>query len=114
MSAEKNRTEEFNLYAKVEKLAPEVIGQKRNIYKGVSANVDFFSGFAYQLLNLPLELFTPFFAISRISGWCAHRLEELLTGGKIIRPAYKNICPEQTYVPLSRREDPKENSSEKA
>ncbi len=103
LSTEKNRVEEFNLYAKVEKLAPEVIGQKRSIYKGVSANVDFYSGFAYQLLNLPLELFTPFFAISRISGWCAHRLEELLSGGKIIRPAYKSVCSERPYVPIEDR-----------
>ena len=103
LSTEKNRSAEYNLYEKVERLAPEVIAEKRNIYKGVSANVDFFSGFAYQLLNLPLELFTPFFAISRISGWCAHRLEELLSGGKIIRPAYKSVCTEQDYIPLKDR-----------
>ena len=103
LSTEKNRTAEFNLYKKVETLAPEVIGKKRNIYKGVSANVDFYSGFAYQLLDLPLELYTPFFAISRISGWCAHRLEELLTGSKIIRPAYMSVCSERTYPALSDR-----------
>ncbi len=103
LSTEKNRTAEFNLYKKVETLAPEVIGKKRNIYKGVSANVDFYSGFAYQLLDLPLELYTPFFAISRISGWCAHRLEELLTGSKIIRPAYMSVCNERDYPSLSNR-----------
>lgn len=103
LSTEKNRTAEFNLYSKVEKLAPQVIAEKRNIYKGVSANVDFYSGFAYQLLNLPMELFTPFFAISRVSGWCAHRMEELLQGGKIIRPAYKNVCPHRTYTSLDER-----------
>lgn len=103
LSTEKNRAAEFNLYSKVERLAPQVIAEKRNIYKGVSANVDFYSGFAYQLLNLPLELFTPFFAISRVSGWCAHRLEELLQGSKIMRPAYKNVCPHRAYTPLDER-----------
>ncbi len=103
LSTEKNRTAEFNLYAKVETLAPQVIAEKRNIYKGVSANVDFFSGFAYQLLNLPLELFTPFFAISRISGWSAHRMEELITGSKIIRPAYKSVAQQREFVSLNDR-----------
>lgn len=103
LSSEKNRSDEFNLYKKVETLAPEVIGKKRNIYKGVSANVDFYSGFAYQLLDLPLELYTPFFAISRISGWCAHRLEELLSGSKIIRPAYMSVCSERDYTALTDR-----------
>lgn len=103
LSSEKNRGDEFNLYKKVETLAPEVIGKKRNIYKGVSANVDFYSGFAYQLLDLPLELYTPFFAISRISGWCAHRLEELLSGSKIIRPAYMSVCDERNYTALTDR-----------
>lgn len=103
LSSEKNRSDEFNLYKKVETLAPEVIGKKRNIYKGVSANVDFYSGFAYQLLDLPLELYTPFFAISRISGWCAHRLEELLSGSKIIRPAYMSVCSERDFTALTDR-----------
>lgn len=103
LSTEKNRTAEFNLYKKVEMLAPEVIGKKRNIYKGVSANIDFYSGFAYQLLDLPLELYTPFFAISRISGWCSHRLEELLTGSKIIRPAYMAVYDHRPYTPLADR-----------
>ena len=103
LSAEKGLTKEFELYARVERLAPIAIAEKRNIYKGVSANVDFYSGFAYQMLGLPLQLFTPFFAISRISGWSAHRLEELVNGGKIIRPAYKNVLPEAEYIPLGER-----------
>ena len=103
LSAEKGLTKEFELYARVERLAPIAIAEKRNIYKGVSANVDFYSGFAYQMLGLPLQLFTPFFAISRISGWSAHRLEELVNGGKIIRPAYMNVCPQREYTPLDKR-----------
>ena len=73
------------------------------MYKGVSANIDFYSGFVYQMLNLPMELFTPIFAISRIAGWSAHRIEELVSGGKIIRPAYKSVSPRQEYVPLDQR-----------
>ncbi|MDD4774168.1 MAG: citrate/2-methylcitrate synthase [Eubacteriales bacterium] len=104
LSAEKGLTDEYNLYARVERLAPEIIASQRKIYKGVSANVDFYSGFAYQMLGLPAELYTPIFAISRIAGWSAHRLEELISSGKIIRPAYKNITPDKTYVPLDERE----------
>ena len=91
------------VYSKVEVLAPEVIGKKRKIYKGVSANVDFYSGFAYQLLGLPPELYTPIFAIARIAGWSAHRLEELVNTGKIIRPAYKSISGRNKYIPLNER-----------
>ena len=87
LSEEKERMEEFELYSMVERLAPEVIAEKRKIYKGVSANVDFYSGFVYNMLELPNELFTPLFAIARIAGWSAHRLEELINCGKIIRPA---------------------------
>ena len=87
---------EFRLFDKVERLAADVIKEKRKIYKGVSANVDFYSGFVYRMLDLPMELFTPIFAIARISGWSAHRMEELVNAGKIIRPAYKlsliHIC----------------------
>ena len=85
------------------RLAPQVIAKERRIYKGVSANIDFYSGFAYSMLGLPLELYTPIFAIARIAGWSAHRLEELANAGKIIRPSYKNIAPECTYIPLSDR-----------
>lgn len=73
------------------------------IYKGVSANVDFYSGFVYQMLNLPIEMFTPIFALARIAGWSAHRIEEIVNAGKIIRPAYKNVVPRQTYVALNDR-----------
>jgi citrate synthase len=75
------------------------------MYKGVSANVDFYSGFLYRLLGIPMELFTPLFAMSRIVGWCAHRIEELANGGKIIRPAYKSVAKENTYVLMADRPD---------
>ena len=94
---------DFRLYEMVERLAPVIIGQERHIYKGVSANVDFYSGFVYSMLELPLELYTPMFAIARIVGWSAHRMEELINTDKIIRPAYKNVLEEQTYLPLSER-----------
>ena len=95
--------DEFNLYAKVEKLAPEVIGRKRKIYKGVASNVDFYSGLLYSMLNIPCELYTPLFATARIAGWSAHRLEELANGGKIIRPAYMSISDKKQYTPLTER-----------
>ncbi|MEG2199765.1 MAG: citrate/2-methylcitrate synthase, partial [Anaerovorax sp.] len=103
LSVEKGREEEFKLYSLVEKLAAQVIGEERKIYKGVSANVDFYSGFVYNMLDLPLELYTPIFAIARISGWSAHRIEELINSGKIIRPAYKNVCERTGYVPIDER-----------
>ena len=96
-------TKEFQLYSMVERLAPQVISQERKIYKGVSANVDFYSGFVYHMLGLPSELFTPIFAIARISGWSAHRIEELMNAGKIIRPAYKSVSKHQAYRPLADR-----------
>ncbi len=91
LSKEKGRTDEFRLYSNVERLAVKLITEERKIYKGVSANVDFYSGFIYSMLDLPMELYTPIFAISRIAGWSAHRIEELVGGGKIIRPAYKAV-----------------------
>lgn len=103
LSAEKGLEKEFRLYAKVEKLAPEVIAKVRKIYKGVSVNVDFYSGFVYKMLDLPTELFTPIFAIARIVGWSAHRIEELSNNGKIIRPAYRSISDEQDYRKLDDR-----------
>ena len=103
LSKEKGRTEEFQLYSNVERLAVKLITEKRKIYKGVSANVDFYSGFVYSMLDLPTELFTPIFAIARISGWSAHRIEELANAGKIIRPAYKCIQEVREYTPLSER-----------
>lgn len=103
LSEEKGLHDEFELYSMVERLAPEVIGEERKIYKGVSANVDFYSGFVYSMLGLPLELFTPIFAIARIAGWSAHRLEELINAGKIIRPAYMNVSERRPYEPLDER-----------
>ncbi len=103
LAAEKGLEEEMDLYKRVERLGPEIIGHERRMYKGVSANVDFYSGFLYRLLEIPRELFTPIFAMARIAGWSAHRLEELANGGKIIRPAYKSVAPRRAYVPLDRR-----------
>ena len=103
LAKEKGRIKDYNLYSLVEKLAPQVIAEERRIYKGVSANVDFYSGFVYSMLDLPLELYTPMFAVARIVGWSAHRMEELINTDKIIRPAYKNILEPAVYVPLSER-----------
>lgn len=103
LAAEKGRSDEFKLYSSVEAIAPQVIGRERNMYKGVSANVDFYSGFVYQMLGLPRELFTPLFAIARIAGWSSHRLEELINGNKIIRPAYLAVSPRKEYTPMQDR-----------
>ena len=103
LAREKGRMKDFQLYEAVERLAPGVIGEERKIYKGVSANVDFYSGFVYSMLDLPLELFTPMFAVARIVGWSAHRMEELINTDKIIRPAYVNVLPAAEYVPLNKR-----------
>jgi len=103
LSKEKGMNKEFGLYERVERIAPEVISKERKIYKGVSANVDFYSGFVYHMLGLPLEIYTPIFAIARISGWSAHRLEELVNAGKIIRPAYKSVSKHRPYVGLEDR-----------
>ncbi len=103
LSDAKGFSKEYSLYEKIERIAPEVISEKRKIYKGVSANVDFYSGFVYHMLGLPEELFTPIFAIARIAGWSAHRIEELVNAGKIIRPAYKAIAPERSYIPMNDR-----------
>lgn len=103
LSVEKGREDEFRLYSMVESLAPKVIGKKRRIYKGVSANVDFYSGFVYSMLDIPPELFTPMFAIARIVGWSAHRLEELVNADKIIRPEYKNVKDTEDYIDIEDR-----------
>ncbi len=103
LSKDKHKEDEFELYSMVERLAPEVIAEQRRIYKGVSANVDFYSGFVYNILDLPGELFTPIFAIARIAGWSAHRLEELINAGKIIRPAYKSVATHRPYVKVADR-----------
>ncbi len=96
-------SDEFKLYERVERLAPQVIGRKRKIYKGVASNVDFYSGLLYSMLDIPCELYTPLFATARIAGWSAHRLEELVNTGKIIRPAYMSISDEKEYRNLNER-----------
>ncbi len=103
LAKEKGKEKEYNLYSKVERLAAETIARERQIYKGVSANIDFYSGFVYSMLDLPIELYTPIFAIARISGWSAHRVEELINAGKIIRPAYKSVAAPREYVPITDR-----------
>ncbi|MBR3791263.1 MAG: citrate synthase, partial [Clostridia bacterium] len=101
LAAEKNKLDELALYEMVEKIAPELLKEKRN--RAVSANVDFYSGFIYSMLELPLELYTPIFAIARISGWSAHRVEDIMNSGKIIRPAYKNVAKHSEYLPINER-----------
>ncbi|MBS7315636.1 MAG: citrate/2-methylcitrate synthase [Clostridiaceae bacterium] len=103
LAKEKGLHKEFALYSMVEELAPQVIARKRRIYKGVSANVDFYSGFVYGMLGLPKELFTPMFAVARIVGWSAHRLEELINMDKIIRPSYMSVSGQEAYIPLAER-----------
>ena len=103
LAEEKGCLEEYALYSLVERLAPEVIAEERKIYKGVCANVDFYSGLVYRMLGLPSELFTPIFAVSRIAGWSAHRIEELLGASKIIRPAYRAVREWQNYIPITER-----------
>ncbi len=103
LSEEKGMEKDFALYSSVEKLAPQIIADERKIYKGVSANVDFYSGLVYSMLGLPHELYTPLFAIARISGWSAHRIEELMHSGKIIRPAYMNVATRTEYTPITDR-----------
>ncbi len=103
LAVEKGRTDELALYKNVERLAPDVISKAHKRKKVVSANVDFYSGFVYSMLGLPDELYTPLFAAARMSGWSAHRIEEIINAGKIIRPAYKNVAEPTKYVPLSKR-----------
>lgn len=103
LSEAKGCGEDFMMYETVAELAPIIIGEERKIYKGVSANVDFYSGLIYKMLDLPYELYTPIFAISRIAGWSAHRIEEIQNNGKIIRPAYINVKPNCDYIELNKR-----------
>lgn len=103
LAEKKGREADFALYRSVEELATELIPQKRRIYKGVCCNVDFYSGFVYDMLGIPQELFTPLFAIARIVGWSAHRMEELVNGDKIIRPSYQSMVEKHDYVPLAER-----------
>jgi citrate synthase len=103
LAREKLRVEEYNLYRTVERCAPKVITNFKKQVRPLTANVDFYSGFVYSMLNIPRELYTPIFAISRIAGWSAHRIEEITSGGKIIRPAYKSVVEKASYVPLNKR-----------
>ena len=103
LAVEKGHEAEYALYEKVEHMAPEIIGEKRKMYKGVNANVDFYSGLVYSMLDLPPALYTPIFAAARIVGWSAHRLEELKNVDKIIRPAYKPLAPYREYIKLDDR-----------
>ena len=103
LAVEKGKMEEYQLYSMIERLAPELIAEKCRIYKGVSANVDFYSGFVYSMLEIPLELYTPIFAMARIVGWSAHRIEELINIDKIIRPAYMSIGEKRAYEKIKDR-----------
>lgn len=103
LAESKNCMEEFNLYRTIEQIAPEILMEVHHSDKRICANVDLYSGFVYTMLNIPRELYTPIFAISRIAGWSAHRIEEIVAGGRIYRPAYKNVCEERTYVPIDKR-----------
>ena len=103
LAKEKGCLEEYNLYVLIEKLAPIVFAEEKGSDKRICANVDFYSGFVYNMLNIPRELYTPIFAISRVAGWSAHRIEEIISGGRIYRPAYKNIMPEREFVPIEDR-----------
>jgi citrate synthase len=103
LAAAKERGDEFALYERVARLSPEVFKEVKKSSKVVSANVDFYSGFVYDMLGIPKELYTPIFCVARIAGWCAHRLEELISGGRIIRPAYRNVLHNKEYVPMDQR-----------
>ena len=103
LAEEKGCLEEFNLYRTIEQVAPEILMEVHHSDKRICANVDLYSGFVYSKLNIPRELFTPIFAISRIAGWSAHRIEEIVAGGRIYRPAYKNVCEERKYIPIDDR-----------
>lgn len=103
LAREKGLEEEYRLHEKVERLAPEGIAKSRKMYKGVSANVDFYSGFIHKMLDIPPKLYTPLFAVSCLVGRCAHRIEEIVNAGKIIRPAYKSVSPRRDYLSLENR-----------
>ena len=96
-------TDEFELYKSVERLTPKVMREVKGSQKVICANVDFYSGFVYDMLGIPSDLFTPMFAVSRIAGWCAHRIEEVTYGGRIIRPAYRAMVSSKKYVPICNR-----------
>ena len=104
LAHEKDRDKDLALYNKIEHMAPQLIAEERKIFKGVSPNVDFYSGFVYDMLGIPMELYTPLFAVARVMGWSAHRIEELLSANKIIRPAYKSLGGTHEYVRRNERE----------
>jgi citrate synthase len=103
LAEEKGLVKEFNLYRLIEALVPEVFRKVKGSGKEICSNVDFYSGFVYSMLGIPHELFTPLFAVSRVAGWCAHRMEEIISGGRIIRPAYKCVQPRLEYIPMEKR-----------
>ncbi len=103
LAKEKGREHDLMLYNNIERLAPGLIAEKRKIFKGVSPNVDFYSGFAYEMMGIPRELYTPLFAIARIAGWSAHRIEEMVSTNKIIRPAYMSLCKDREYIAPDKR-----------
>jgi citrate synthase len=105
LAEEKRLSDEFNLYRFIEELMPAVFKEIKGSDKDICANVDFYSGFVYSMMGIPPELFTPLFAVSRVAGWCAHRLEEIISGGRIIRPAYKCVQPRIPYIPLAKRKN---------
>ncbi|MDR2021298.1 MAG: citrate/2-methylcitrate synthase [Treponema sp.] len=104
LAVEKNLTEEFELYRLIERITPELFKKIKESDKNICTNVDFYSGFVYRMLGIPADLFTPIFAVSRVAGWCAHRMEEIISGGRIIRPAYKCVQSRMPYIPLAGRE----------
>jgi citrate synthase len=103
LAEERGLVREFELYRLIERLVPEIFKKVKDSAKDICANVDFYSGFVYKMLGIPTDLFTSIFAMSRVAGWCAHRLEEIVTGGRIIRPAYKCVQPRLNYTPLEKR-----------
>ena len=98
LAKDKGRDKDMELYNNIEEIAPKLIAEDRKIFKGVSPNVDFYSGFVYDMLDIPKELYTPLFAVARVAGWSAHRMEELITDSKIIRPAYMSLAKKRDYV----------------
>ncbi|MBQ2891177.1 MAG: citrate synthase, partial [Clostridia bacterium] len=103
LAQETDNMKEYSLYATVAKMASEAFREEKGITAAMPVNVDFYSGFLYKMLNIPEDLYTPLFAMARVVGWCAHRIEEVMTGGKIIRPAYKSVVERSSYVPIDQR-----------
>ncbi|MBQ3737033.1 MAG: citrate/2-methylcitrate synthase [Candidatus Methanomethylophilaceae archaeon] len=104
LAKEKGRMKDYDLYRRIEEMAPALICERKHAFTGVSANIDFYSGFVYNMLGIPEELYTPLFAMARVVGWSAHRIEELVNSGKIIRPAYQSVMSERQYLPIEKRE----------